>query len=201
MFTTKRMLFTLSVLLLAFLSVPALASSTEPSASSFEKSFEKTVDEALTELRIRTALLENIGWDLVTAGIEVDGNHAILEGTVTDQANRRHAEEVALSIEGIETVKNNLKVEKEETDTPVADAIASAESSLKNAVLESRVKAELISEMGTNAFGIDVEAVDGRVSLRGEVPEKELETVAIKAAESCEGVDSVIDLLSLETSS
>lgn len=56
----------------------------------------------------------------------------------------------------------------------------------------------LLSEIGTNAFDIEVEATDGTVSLRGKVADSKHEKLALQTAKKCDGVKKVIDLIDTE---
>jgi osmotically-inducible protein OsmY len=193
---------TLSTLLLTTLALlfalPAMATAESGSDST---SLDAKVSDAMRELQVKTALLEKIGWDMLTVDVEVHGAHVDLNGVADNDANRALAKEVALSIEGVEKVSNHLTVEKQPTDAPVGDAVAKAEHEVNDALLESRVKTQLIRELGWNAFDIEVEAENGKVSLRGDLSSQAHETLALDTTKSCRGVDSVIDLLSVKTAS
>lgn len=169
------------------------------SAESHPSDFEMSIDNTMTELAVKTELLEKIGWDMLTVDVEASGDKIYLNGTADNKANKQLAKEVALAVEGVDRVNNNLTVEAKPTDTPVADTVANAESEVRDALLESRVKTELITTLGTAGFGISVEATDGKVSLRGNLDTDEHESLALKVTENCKGVDEVIDLLSVES--
>ena len=71
----------------------------------------------------------------------------------------------------------------------------SVEADIKNAAMETKVKHQLLTEIGANALKIEVEASDGVVSLRGTVPNAEVEKLAVRKAEHAGGVKRVINLL------
>ena len=99
------------------------------------------------------------------------------------------AQEVALSVEGIKKVDNKVTVKNAE------GAVGASEASVKNVALEMKVKGILLTEIGTNALNIEVEAVDGVVSLRGKLDNHESSKAAIKKARGIKGVRKVVDLL------
>lgn len=155
--------------------------------------------DASLELQVKTALLAKIGWDMLTVDVEAHKGHVTLEGEADNRANQELAKEVARAVEGVEKVSNRLTLEAKESKAPVGDAVAKAELEVRDAVLESRVKTELISELGATAFDIEVEATDGKVSLRGDLDTKMHHQLAVKTTKACSGVDEVIDLLSVSS--
>jgi osmotically-inducible protein OsmY len=58
-----------------------------------------------------------------------------------------------------------------------------------------KVKTILLTEIGTGALKIEVEAVDGVVSLRGKLDNPDTSKAAIRKARSIKGVKKVINLL------
>ena len=100
------------------------------------------------------------------------------------------AEEVALSVEGIKKVDNKVTVKDAE------GPVAASEASVKNVALEMKVKSILLTEIGTNALKIEVEVVDGVVSLRGKLDNPDTSKAAIKKTHSIKGVKKVVNLLS-----
>ena len=70
-----------------------------------------------------------------------------------------------------------------------------SDSTLKDAILEGRVKGHLLDDVGENAMKIEVEASNGVVSLRGTVPSSIVQKTALQTARSTKGVTKVVDLL------
>jgi osmotically-inducible protein OsmY len=62
-------------------------------------------------------------------------------------------------------------------------------------MLESRVKLRLLDQMGLVAFNVEVEAVDGTVSLRGTLPDQDHRDIALRTAGHTKGVKKVLDIL------
>lgn len=190
--TRKYSLIALFVLTAALMlaALPAVAGNTT-------SEIESEIADAALELKVKTALLEHIGWDMLTVDVEAEQGRVMLMGTADNRANQELAKEVTLAVNGVHKVDNKLVIEKKSTETPVGEAVTDAELEVRDAVLESRVKTELITELGMNAFDIEVEATDGRVSLRGELKDDHHRSLALKTVESCKGVEEVIDLLSV----
>lgn len=160
---------------------------------------ERRFDEALLHLRVRTALLEHLKTQALGIKIDVAGDSAVLSGQVATHADRILAEEVALSVEGVEDVDNQIEVTPAagETSTPVAKAVGTAERKFDDALLEARVQTRLVRELGELGFRINVEAADGEVILRGDVPDRSHKRIALHAAGKVKGVQKVHDLLKI----
>jgi hyperosmotically inducible periplasmic protein len=154
---------------------------------------------ALTELKIRAALLEHLKLDGLGIGIHVADRTATLTGEVDEAASKTVAEEVALTVEGVDDVHNRITVKSEESaqQTPVARVVGKAERGVDNALLETRVKSRLIEELGKVAFQVEVEASDKTVVLRGTVPDDSRRELAVKTAQQTSGVDKVHDLITV----
>jgi osmotically-inducible protein OsmY len=76
-----------------------------------------------------------------------------------------------------------------------AGPAAASEASVKNVALEMKVKGILLTEIGTNALKIEVEVVDGVVSLRGKLDNPESSKAAITKTRSIKGVKKVVNPL------
>lgn len=159
--------------------------------------------DAALELKVKTALLTKIGWDMIDVDVEAQNGHVWLDGATENRSHQELAIEVARAVEGVDKVDNRLKLEEPkaeaESHTPVTDTVekgmSNAESEVRDAILESRVKTALINAIGTHAFDIEVEATDGEVSLRGTLEDGRHEELALDTTRECEGVDHVIDLI------
>lgn len=173
-----------------------------PAAAAGLDDVQSRVDDALLELKVKARLLDELGAGAFGIDVEAVGDTVVLTGTVKERSTQELAEEVALAVDGVRSVRNKVELEKpeaSETDTPIAEGVSKgvskAEHEVRDAVLEVRVKKRLIEEIGRHALSIEVEAVDGKVTLRGRVPDRERERLALRTARKTRGVDKVIDLL------
>ena len=154
--------------------------------------------DALLELRVRAALLEHLGVDGLGVGVTVAGSAVRLVGEVEDPANKMLAREATMAVEGVSDVRSRITVaEQPDEATRPSDVVAALENELVDAKLETRIKAKLVEELGRVAFDIEVEATDGTVSLRGEVPDDERRDIALELARETDGVESLHDLLTV----
>jgi osmotically-inducible protein OsmY len=175
--------------LAAALSLTWLVGAPTANAAAKSTAASSEVTEALTSISVRTKLIEKLGTDAVAIAVSVSGETATLTGEVAKSPSQGLAEEVALSVPGIKKVDNKVTVKNAE------GAAAATEASVKNVSLEMKVKGILLADIGTNALKIEVEAVDGVVSLRGKLDDANTAKAAVKKARSIKGVKKVVDLL------
>ena len=162
---------------------PAPALDTSPPASA-------EVTDALRATNVKTKLIDKLGTDALRISVSVSGETATLTGEVAKSPSQGLAEEVARSVDGIKKVDNKVTVRNAE------GAVAATEASVKNVSLEMKVKTILLTDIGENALKIEVEAVDGVVSLRGKLGNPDVSRAAVKKTRSIKGVKKVVDLLS-----
>jgi len=149
------------------------------------------LSQAITAVGVKTKLITKLGADGLRIRVDVQGSKAVLTGQVEKKESQELAREVALSVAGVKDVDNRL------TQNPAREAPAAkdVELEIKDAVLETKVKSALLTEVGRNALKIEVEATNGVVSLRGTVPSGEISGVAVARAKSVSGVAKVVNLL------
>ncbi len=160
--------------------------------------------EMLLGLKVWIALLEKMGLEAMDLRIDAEGNRVFLRGAVASASAARRAREVAASVEGVGEVESEIRLKP--TGGSGADTVAGVKEKavrttrtvkreVGDALLEARIKTKLLSEVGTNAMRIDVEASRGMVSLKGAVKSHEVKTLALAAARGTTGVRSVVDLI------
>ncbi|RUM87310.1 MAG: BON domain-containing protein [Thermodesulfatator sp.] len=151
------------------------------------RSVGRQFDDATITTKVKLALLR----DPVTKArkIDVDTVNGVvtLTGAVETEAERRRAEEVARSVSGVRAVVNNLRVEKRSFGRFLDDKL-----------LTARIKTKLIAEPGVRSLSIDVDTVNGVVTLTGVVPNKEVHQRVIEIVRTTKGVRRVIDNLTVQ---
>ena len=133
---------------------------------------------------------------------EVEDGHVTLTGTVATEDQRQMAEEVALGIEGVSAVDNQLMVD---ADTGTAGAVADTDSSsamdddsgsaVGDAALTAKVKSALIGDDTIEGTDIDVDTQGSVVTLSGRVSTEEQRARALELAREVDDVQSVQDEL------
>jgi len=177
-------------ILAATLSLAWLLSAPPAAAAAKTETASTEVSEAIQANSVKARLIDKLGADALRISVSVAGETATLTGEVAKSPSQGLAQEVALSVEGIKKVDNKVTVKDAE------GAVGASEASVKNVALEMKVKGILLTEIGTNALAIEVEAVDGVVSLRGKLDNPDTSKAAIKKTHSIKGVKKVVNLLS-----
>ncbi len=185
-----------------FAFVAALPLAAVPNTSHAAKVMSVGVDSdvraAIKANEVKLKLLDRFGEDALGISVSVSGEVATLSGTVESAATRGLAQEVALSVDGIHHVFNQVLQRGNGPSSPestVKQGVAKGEAAVKNAMVELKVKSVLLSEIGANAFKITVEAYDGVVSLRGTPDDTNAARAALKKVKAVSGVTRVVDLL------
>jgi osmotically-inducible protein OsmY len=147
-------------------------------------------DLAKREAALGALLVEKLGGEAAAIRVMLSGGKAILMGEVESRAVQELAEEVALFAEGVTSVDNQVTARRDPT---LGKGLLANEAG--DSELEATVKMRLRAEIGAHAEKIEVEAVQGWVSLRGVAPEKARLDIALATAAGTRGVKKVIDLL------
>ncbi len=147
---------------------------------------------AETEQAIKSALVDKLGSDATTIRVAFFDGKAVLSGQVTEDWVQELAKEVALFIPGVVKVENEIEAKKERK-LGTGKVLDEGE----DAGLETEVKNAVHREIGSHSTGVEVEACEGVVSVRGTVPDAARRDYALAAAAKVKGVKKVIDLLRL----
>jgi len=138
--------------------------------------------------------------DLANRPIDIttDGRVVTLSGEVRSKEERESARELAVNVEGVESVENRLAVnatlgEIEDDPSPM-----SLGQRLDDAALLTKIRTALHLDREARKIDVDIQVSAGRVVLRGEVPSEALaERIRTRVA-SVSGVESLDDELELE---
>lgn len=158
--------------------------------------------EARQEGSIWTAITLNRHLNPFTIDVDVDNGTAILTGQVESDIDRDLAEQVALGIDGIEKVDNQLKVDASTeprqagtgTDRDLAQRI-------EDATLTATIKSKLLWNSNTEGMDVNVDTRAGVVTLKGEARSPEAKELAGRLASNTDGVTDVNNLLSVSAAS
>lgn len=147
------------------------------------------VSEALKAVAIESKLIGKLGTDALHISVRVSGMTATLTGEVTNKSSQKLAESVALSTGGVKKVDNQIVLKNP------PEPVAKAEGNVKDALLLTKVKTVLLTDIGVNALKIDVDVSNGVVSLRGTLGNAGINDEALKKTRSIKGVKKVVNLL------
>ena len=156
----------------------------------------RAISDASLQADVYVALLEKLGRDGLPIDVSVSNGLVRLTGQVGQRSTQELAEEVVLSVPGVRSVDNRVTAPSgSPAQTAPGQAVDHVDLEVQDAILETRVGRNLLSEIGRYAFDLEVEAAAGVVSLRGILPDQERKTIALRAVEKTSGVKKVIDLL------
>ena len=155
----------------------------------------RELSEARQEGSIWTAFALNRHLNPFTIDVDVENGSAKLTGKVETDVERDLAEQIALGIEGVKKVDNQLTLD------PAFEAKASAEPNLSqrfdDATLVATVKSKLLWNSNTEGLDINVNAANGKVSLTGNAQSAEAKELAGRLAANTDGVREVNNQLSI----
>lgn len=147
------------------------------------------VDDAIITAKVKAKLIE----DPITKArkIDVDTVNGVvtLTGLVESEKEINRAIEIARSVPGVKKVVNNLRVGKRSIGRYLDDKEITA-----------RIKAKFIADPELKALSIDVDTLNGVVTLTGVVERESQRERAVRLAKSVEGVKQVIVNIQVKSS-
>lgn len=115
-----------------------------------------------------------------------------LTGTVESQIDKDLAEQIAMGVDGVEEVQNDLVVKAgTRKEGPVKRAAQDFGRRVEDATTTARVKFALLANKSADGLKIDVDTENGVVALEGSVASKQERALAEQIAENTEGVKNV----------
>lgn len=153
------------------------------------------------ESKLETALILNKHLNPFEIDIRVDGDRATLEGDVHSDIDRELAENIALGVEGIDSVTNNINViEKSakvvESPTPKGRSFAQYVADVSTT---AAIKTELLASKNIKGLDIDVDTLNHKVTLSGKVKSPEEKALAQAIAAKHNDVKGVVNNLKVKT--
>ncbi|WP_298185303.1 BON domain-containing protein [uncultured Pseudomonas sp.] len=165
------------------------------SAFAAEGDMSRELSEARQEGSVWTAFALNRHLNPFAIEVDVEHGTATITGTVETSVERDLAEQIALGVEGVNKVDNQLKLD------PKFEAKASSEPSMsqrfEDATLAATVKSKLLWNSNTEGLDINVDAENGKVILNGSAQTPEAKELAGRLAANTDGVREVSNLLSV----
>lgn len=161
-------------------------------ASAHDQSLEQAINEARLEGQIGTAILFNRHLNPFEISVDVEGDTAILTGTVDEAVDKELAERVALNARGIARVDNKIAVEPEaKLRERRSEGERDFDEAVEDASITASVKSRLLWNDLTNGLDIDVDTLRGQVTLSGKASTEAEKNLATKLARLTDGVRSV----------
>lgn len=165
-------------------------SSAQVDSSQQEEGFVKLTPRAkqtFIEGKVEGAILLDEHLNNFKIDIDVDQNTVTLNGDVNSASEKDLAEQVALSVDGVDAVDNKLNVIDKKSEKQAESAV----SAVADAAITAKVKASLLTNGNVSGTAINVDTEKNVVTLRGEV-ESEIESdLAEKITANIDDVKSV----------
>lgn len=202
----KKLTTTLSVLavsIAAASSIPASFAETTRTQSMNEQE-SHYFSNGWREGKIEAAVLFNEHLSAFDIDVEVDKDVAHLVGTVSSDIEKDLAEQVALSVDGVNSVENSLTVRKDAAEQKQISERRAKDSdfvkAVQDATLAAQVKMKLLANNNVSGLDIDVDTKNQVVVLKGEVPSEAAKELAEKIASNTEDVRDVENRLKVVNS-
>ena len=153
------------------------------------------LDAARQEGSIWTAFALNRHLNPFKLDIDVEDGAATLNGKVENDVQKELAEQVALSIDGIDSVDNRIEAS---SDAVEGDAPSMVQR-LEDASLAATVKSKLLWNSNTRGLDIQVKSETGNITLSGHAQTPAAKELAGQLAANTDGVREVFNHLSIST--
>ncbi|UCD56317.1 MAG: BON domain-containing protein [Candidatus Hydrogenedentota bacterium] len=154
------------------------------------KDVTRMMNEARLTASVKTALALNRHLKNTEIEVSASGEMVILSGAVGTDIQKQLAEEVVLSIKGVNKVRNTLIVSRALTLKPTVQERTLGEK-LDDLTIEASIKTAFLLNENVSARGIGVSSNRGLVTLTGTVVSPAEAELARKIAEDIDGVASV----------
>ncbi|MCW3479970.1 BON domain-containing protein [Neisseriaceae bacterium JH1-16] len=148
------------------------------------------VIDARQETQIATTYALNPYLRFSHLNVSVQRGKATLSGSVDDEVNRDLAREVALGVNGIRDVDNQIVVQGNHDMQSTANANRYGEA-IDDATITAAIKSKLLWSKHTEGLATSVETRQGRVTLRGTADSLTVKDLAGRLALNTRGVVSV----------
>jgi osmotically-inducible protein OsmY len=157
---------------------------------------DQAVSEARLEGQIGTAILLNRHLNPFEISVDVEGNTAVLTGTVDESVDKELAGRVAKNAKGITTVDNKIVVQADAKQRERrTDGDRDFGEAIEDASITASVKSRLLWNDTTDGLDIEVDTMRGRVTLTGDATtqmEKDLATRLARQTDGVRGIDNKI---------
>lgn len=153
------------------------------------------------ESKLETALILNKHLNPFKIDIRVDNNMATLEGEVYSDIDKELAENIALGVEGIDSVKNNINVIEKpvKVTEPTAPKGRNFAQYVGDVSTTAAIKAELLASKNIEGLNIDVDTLNDKVTLSGKVKSLEQKSLAQAIAAKHNDVKGVVNNLQVKS--
>ncbi|ARS46980.1 BON domain-containing protein [Ectopseudomonas hydrolytica] len=153
------------------------------------------IEAARQEGSIWTAFALNRHLNPFRLDVAVEKGRATLDGQVESEVQKELAEEVALSVKGVERVDNRIVVDAATAENEPPRLV----QRLEDASLAATVKSKLLWNSNTRGLDIQVKSQNGAITLSGHAQTPAAKELAGQLAANTDGVREVFNHLSIST--
>ncbi|OUS70920.1 transporter [Pseudoalteromonas sp. A601] len=162
-------------------------------------SWENESKDAWIDGKAETVLLMNTNLNNFDINTDVKNGKVVLTGKVESDLDKELAEELVLSLDGVNDVDNELTVVKNvDTDHKrMKSGVDDTESDLTDAKISTVITTRFLFNSEVGGTDIDVDTDKGVVTLKGTVESEAEKQLAMKIAKNAEDVRDVVDELTV----
>lgn len=153
--------------------------------------------EARQEAQIQTTYDLSPYLRAINLKVSVQGDKATLSGKLNESAGKELAEQIALSVNGIKSVDNQIVVDPEYTSSMQASADRNYSEIVEDATITAAVKSKLLWSRHADGLSTSVDTNRGKVTLTGTADNAEAKAFAGQLASNTNGVKSVDNRLEI----
>lgn len=180
---------------------PSAVERVESGATAAGKAAKRETKDAWITAKVKSAIAAEKDLSARKVNIETESGVVQLFGFVDSQDQIDRAGKVAGTIEGVKSVKNDLKIDTSLGAKSGQNALERGSGEVGDAAITTKVKAAIVREKNLSALDVNVETENGVVQLGGFVDTKDQIERASKVAGKVKGVKSVKNDLKLKGSS
>lgn len=164
-----------------------------PPKRTAERGYGEVIDDASINAAVKAKLLWSKHTDGLSTNVDTKDGQVTLRGNANSSEAKELAGRLALNTDGVKGVDNQLTVKNEKPD--VADktksTMDSAEKSISDSWITTKVKSTFMYSNNVDGSDIQVDTKNGVVTLTGKVDSGAEQALAVEIAENIRGVKSV----------
>jgi hyperosmotically inducible protein len=147
------------------------------------------IDDTVVTTKVKSALLSDQDIKGFDIKVETRKGIVLLSGFVDNQARADRAILVVRAVEGVKGVENNMTIK---------DGKVTVGNKVDDSIVTTKVKSALLSDPGVKSLDIAVVTRKGEVQLSGFVDSQAQIDRAIEVTHTVEGVQSVVNQMSIK---
>lgn len=117
-------------------------------------------------LKVKLTLLQKLGVDALHIDVDSVEGAVTLNGTVDKRPTSELAQTIAKSVAGVKSVADKIELKEYQAEGKATVAVAETERSLKDGLLQVKLRTALLNSLGADGLKIGTEAASGTVTLR-----------------------------------